>query len=831
MPSLTLASPDMILPFDGSERESQTPSPPSQLVYLSHLNAPYNSANLNASTAGRTKKNYSRHNWTYDEMAASRRLSDIGEELSPARSDRFDDGALPPEVQQQQQQQSLPPTPVSPLGSKNPPRLKQLAEAERQYLNSLRRRGSSGSTASARSVRSPREAHSTQNVPEVSPNPSAEETGISKGTVAQGPNGTSLLENDVAAPTAKDKGPGEDLSSMILSSEAERILENAKKRLTLMEGNLNRARSTVRQTPSSSPLGLHPGGLYRSISKADRKSSALRRQSNAPAQDASANRHSRVQSETNFRAESNLASGTSAPSRSISAMGSSSPANFNDDRSFPYAPTRSYLTHRASISSIRPPHLISTQSPSPKISPSPAPMESPVLPSPTIYEEAPSASPPKGLGITTQGGESPSSGGSFSPVQSSNGFPSRSQSQMQVRDLQYQMKGLHIKISSLKVRNQEDNLRRRSLQSLRTPSPLTAADPFLQNALEARDGRSSQGSNPRREGSSENVAAIQTRASREEISKDRNRAHPSEHKINGTTEPSPALSQNTSGSWRNHHEQYYQNGRHSSAETMYEDAEEGDYFDDGEIDREALNEILREPLDPDLDTPHEEREDAFDYEHFILHSALGNFSQPLRRESLSSHGSVETTRPAQSVRHARNDSSLSVSTVATFATATEGVYPEDENDLLYWDRKFNQELRQRHHAPPSNGNSRSAAPHTTQENTHSHRSQTPQASARHVESKDRSPTTGPSTPTALVSSLVTTMRAASSPHTTSSPSGSVGNPKDDTEILERVFASLGKVCTDLQAITDSADPDLKAARVLRRRLDAARRVLDGELDA
>lgn len=36
---------------------------------------------------------------------------------------------------------------------------------------------------------------------------------------------------------------------------------------------------------------------------------------------------------------------------------------------------------------------------------------------------------------------------------------------------------------------------------------------------------------------------------------------------------------------------------------------------------------------------------------------------------------------------------------------------------------------------------------------------------------------------------------------------------------------------DLQSITTGPEPDEKAVRVLRRRLDAARRVLDGELDA
>jgi hypothetical protein len=82
----------------------------------------------------------------------------------------------------------------------------------------------------------------------------------------------------------------------------------------------------------------------------------------------------------------------------------------------------------------------------------------------------------------------------------------------------------------------------------------------------------------------------------------------------------------------------------------------------------------------------------------------------------------------------------------------------------------------------------------------------------------------------IVSSLVSTVRAASSPHPTIQP-GKSGLNNDDTRLLEQLFQSLGKVCLDLQTLTASAEPDPKRERVLRRRLDAARRVLDGELDA
>lgn len=577
-------------------------------------------------------------------------------------------------------------------------------------------------------------------------------------------------------------------------------------------------------------MGLHPGGLYRSISKTDRKGSALRRQSCTSSQDSPNNRHSRVHSETNFPAESSLSSDTKGASRSVSAMGSSSSSLHNDDRSFQYQPTRSYLTHRASISSIRPPHLQNIQSPQPGHSPVSA--GSPARQSPVIREDSSSCSSPRGLGISEED-ESKSNGGDFSPVYSSYGPPSRAQSQLQVRDLQYQMKGLHIKISSLKVRTQEDNLRRRSLQSLRTPSPLTAADPWYQNGLEVRDGRSSRGSNSRRDGSAEYARENQSRQDTETNSKDRNGHYNPERTDESSAEQSPNLSHDTSESWQgNEHNEY--DGRQSAAETMYEDAEEGDYYDDGDIDREALDEILREPLDADLATPHEEREDAFDYEHFILHSALGNFSQQMRRVSVSSHGSVETTRPTQSVRHSRTASSLSASTDATFATATEGEpMPDDEDDILYWDRKFNHELRHRHHSQRVSAvteNNRSATPRVPREDGNATPVGVLQSPARSVDLTGRS-TAGSATPTSLVSSLVSTVRAASSPHPGSATPTSGGINDDDTQMLEQLFASLGQVCTDLQAITTSPDPDLKAARVLRRRLDAARRVLDGELDA
>ncbi|OQE38036.1 hypothetical protein PENCOP_c009G02980 [Penicillium coprophilum] len=830
MPSLTLSDPSMILPYEG-ERESQTPSPP-QIAYLSHLNSRQSDHDASISASSRQKKNFSRHAWTHDDVNVSRRLSDIGEELSPARMGFGDSD-----------EQQLASSPL-------------LHDDDQNRDNAAW--SSSNSTISAGS----RRASASRDVPEAhngrDESPVDPEVARAQATAVVATAGGSSVpaSNAVASAAAEGKGPGEEFSSAILSSEAERILENAKKRLNLMENNLTRARSTTRTTASPSPsnsghmqpMGMHHpvGGLYRSISRTDPKNSSLRRQSLIASQDTTNNRHSRGHSETNIPSDSNLSNDTKRISRSVSAMGASTSSSLHtDNRSFQYAPTRAYLTHRSSVSSVQPPIHVQDQGEQEQAAQSP------------VSTEDSSPDSPHGLGISSEGSKSSPDG--FSPVYSSYGPPSRAQSQLQVRDLQYQMKGLHIKISSLKVKTQEDNLRRRSLQSLRTPSPLTAADHWYANALELKDGRSSRGSNPRRDASSENirdvlndVAAEDRRRSNEHVAEDA-----SKHARN----------------WQGNEPADYADDQ-SVAETMYEDAEEGDF--DGDIDREALDEILREPLDDDLEndmeafpdvplhtdaTPHEMREDAFDYEHFILHSALGNYTQQLRRMSSSSNGSVATTRPTYKARHSRTNSDMSVSTVATFATANEGERPNDEDDVdsvMYWDRRFNHELRHGH--SHGHGHSRNHSQSHSQSHTHGHahshsyqpspiqelevegdRSATPRGprydsgnitpvdpnnlSPQKVTGRSSSATAGSATPTSLVSSLVSTVRAASSTPTVG------GINDDDTQMLEALFSSLGKVCMDLQTITTSSDPDVKAVRVLRRRLDAARRVLEGELDA
>ncbi|KAI9928799.1 hypothetical protein MW887_002020 [Aspergillus wentii] len=863
-PSPTLTNPDMILPCDEGERESSTPSPPFNLPSLSNLQSFYagqpmtNDFGADSNTTGtdtpiglawslsnsnRSQRgNFPRHTWTHEGHDSSRRLSDIGEEDASSPSYL---GGFPANLQ------AGSPNGASRLAA-SPVLHGRMEDNEVRQAQVGNWSNSSGSTISAASESSQRDGSTGQ---------SDQVTGHS---LHMGVNDVKLSDTQGKDTTPRSsivsvagaKGPGEELSSVILSTEAERILENAKKRLTLMEGNLTRARSSMRASPSlsSSPspsgnspsLGPHQpvGGLYRSISHTNRRGSLLRpRSTYNSAQDAANNRHSRVHSETNLHSTgSNESNGLS---RSLSAMASSSSIH-NDDKSFRYDPSRAYLTHRSSTSSFQPVGV-------------------------AIPNKDTPPDTPKGLGISTDASANANSSDNdndnetkissmedFNTVYPSYDPPSRTQSQLQVRDLQDQMKGLHIKISSLKVKTQEDNLRRRSLQSLRTPSPFTAANHWYSNMMEYKHSQETLNSSSGASGQRRPPGPIQEVENKPEPEPEPEpepvpELEPESEPVSNGYEvdvPAVTISSKTDEEPEVLESADFDDGQ-SVMESLYEDAEEGEYDTDGSnesIDREALNEILREPLDEDLrgsfedfppvppipDTgarPHEEREDAFDYEHFILHSALGNYSQSkMRRASNLSNASVETTRPIhehRSAKHSRTNSTNSLSTIASFATATEGERDDGIRSVLYWDRKFNDELRNNDHYH-ENG-------HISEESDTEAMMGTPRAARKAerppslaIPHRSDSATTGSATPTSLASSLVSTVRAASSPHPNQTLNAGINN--DDERLLEQLFESLGSVCMDLQAITTAPDPDPKAVRVLRRRLDAARRVLDGELD-
>ena len=181
-PSPTLTNPEMILPEDVNERESSTPSPPFQLPSLSNMHGFYGnelSRYLPTETAASRmlQKDPPRYasSWTTPDIG--RRLSDIGEEESPCSPVRSE---APEEPQE--------------------PQPKEGDAAEWGLSYSRPTAGGPGEPVQQDGQLVSHNAHDASN------------------TVA----------SSAAPPTT-----GEELPSSILSSEAERILENAKKRLTV----------------------------------------------------------------------------------------------------------------------------------------------------------------------------------------------------------------------------------------------------------------------------------------------------------------------------------------------------------------------------------------------------------------------------------------------------------------------------------------------------------------------------------------------------------------------------------------------------------------------
>ncbi|OXV08214.1 hypothetical protein Egran_04024, partial [Elaphomyces granulatus] len=849
-PSPTLTNPEMILPLDDDERESSTPSPPFGLPPRSDMqvlhgdrsfpedsqtnfNGSNNMDTLNVSVgvAVSIPDRPPRGKWGYESYAHGRPLSDIGEEdsqLSPPSSGGSDQIAV-----------------KNGDFASSPTR-----HGYREEYDSCTSRSSS--TISARSGQGRlKTTTDSQNGDEAHFDPDDAEDRVIQEYLGErvetsNGNGVGSVRSESSTPSIEgDEGSfdEDDGSSTILSTEAERILENAKKRLTLMEGNLTRARSSLRISPSPSPspspvssfspIRTHQpaGELYRSISRSDRKGSVLRsRQMYGVTHDKGTNHHSRVHSETNLPSalQSSISSDSVHPSRSLSALGSTSAYSFGaDDNSFPYSSSRAYLTHRPS-SALH----ISTQ----------------IINHPNLKEdderspasEDISANTPQGLGISTSN-QTPkvTTMEEFNSAYPSHRPPSRAQSQLQVRNLQEQVEGLKSKISNLKVKTQEDNLRRRSLQSLRTPSPFSAAEQWYTTALEYRDGSNGLNANAGYGWSPQHDQTVFPHH-RDESGEAQADTQSSEK------DPQPEAG-----------EQVNEDDGISILESHYEDAEEGDLdgsvrSPDSDIDRAALNAILNEPLEDDEiykdfpeastasdATPHEEREDAFDYENFFLHSALGNYSRSkMHRLSYISTTSVETALaiPPQSsprVKHSRTNSADSMSTAATFATAVEGSYDSDNESTAETevDHLLNPRLEYRSSVRSEQSNLQNDDEARVNHIRHSTASFINDSRLFTSPIPSLGDRAGSATPTsAFVSSLLSSV--ATSPNPTSATEEPSVLNNDDTRLLEQLFQSLGNVCMELQKITASPEieSDLKAMRVLRRRLDSAKRVLDGQLD-
>lgn len=527
----------------------------------------------------------------------------------------------------------------------------------------------------------------------------------------------------------------------------------------------------------------------------------------------------------------------------------------------------------------------------------------------------------------------------------------RARSTTQMRDIRYQMQDLKGKISTLKQRARQDSLYRRSLQNLRTPSPFTAAEQWYTGVPLHRERTASVSPQPNGTPQVDSPAQISPQESDEELTAGRVQAdegegdHDSGVDLHEQERPETALLTKTSVGHTaaiqedNVNEKLLDHDATSSDKSLPElpspDAEEAASFNEVEDSLNGDEDQYHDTSTLPIGERHEDRPDAFDYEHFFLHSGMGHHKTGASRSSsrTSSYSSVETTKPTESDAdatpnnskphtaaatttkgtHTRKESIESTTSFTTALSSEEQRSPivregaeEDNSDRVKAEEtprnvviapirsdslkhlKANRaattqkprDKRSHKHGgirPPSNSLS-SAHPTII--------AQQQQQRQQHQEVARKDDATNTTTTTTLHSASSSPLLgylATVSPKLKPSTSNHhhqhrthqthPANPSPppirltdrDAELTERLFQSLAKVCADLEALEESESSDANSAspvtgagdgggggggqdvgreeeggkdgdskkykaRMYRRQLDAARRVLDGEVN-
>lgn len=465
----------------------------------------------------------------------------------------------------------------------------------------------------------------------------------------------------------------------------------------------------------------------------------------------------------------------------------------------------------------------------------------------------------------------------------------RSRSTLQMRGLRDQMQDLRGKISSLKQQAREDHLRRRSLQSLRTPSAFTSAEQWHTASgdsnvagfgVEAERGWNGV-PNPLDE-------AKENQADRAKLQNGLISDSPQQHSDNASqpglkdgvqsrTDRDGALDRNQS---KVRDTSLHDQRQEDDANPMKDETENDK---ESEQDESVVDEEYYEPSSELVSERHEDRPDAFDYENFFLHSGMGSFNKEgdQRRGSSSSTDSAETTRPNEPVlensnrtdegtqspkeqrngtrapptwhkAHSRPNSVESFSTMNSFATATEGRQSDGEPDKEDWTRHrpmagawqsdihvdkpqpSSQTSRRVDHArTPPRPTPRSSEPST---NGHTPTTSTvPSSSSSTATSispprpngippEPSHPPPPPPPPPILVSAFTA---PAPLPLKDGTLAPALQYSSTDKVLVEALMESFRKLCARLYT-AEGSEGGKYAAEVWRRRLESARRVLEGE---
>lgn len=396
--------------------------------------------------------------------------------------------------------------------------------------------------------------------------------------------------------------------------------------------------------------------------------------------------------------------------------------------------------------------------------------------------------------------------------------------------LRDQMNDLRGRISSLKLKAQEDHLRRRSIQSLRAPSPFTSADTWYPSSNTYRPESPVTGTTGLGITTSPHTrTGLYPEVQDRPLTATTTTSQLHGEKLVAQYKGQPATTRGNIYSDRSYEEPEV-NSEESEA---YEPSEVDDsdfvsvYGEDGEADPESVYEDAVYEM-PTTER-HEDRVDAFDYETFFLHSAMGTYSLGDRRSSTSSGTSVATTRPVTAVQtgegqskaekrvsfHQRNPSADSVSTVATFATAAEE-QDDDEEDANEQMDQFSQQIM--------SGQSRLLSQRIGRNSYLSLRSD----SAINMRSSGISPpqsslSRGSPSPAEFASGLQTS-KLFSILTENSRDEPRIALSDEETQLVYGVAAGIQHVCSQLQSTYGEA----YERKAWRRRLDEARKILMGE---
>lgn len=422
--------------------------------------------------------------------------------------------------------------------------------------------------------------------------------------------------------------------------------------------------------------------------------------------------------------------------------------------------------------------------------------------------------------------------------------PNLRRSASTTESLRDQMNDLKGKISNLKMRAQEDNMRRRSMQSLRTPSPFTSAETWYSGtdayqsatspvAADAGVGVTMESPTRRALFEDEGSDSTLNNAKAAKTANLNEAADATEH--DNAAEADDDQDRDQASFHYDNDQLNFPQAQEKTLTPSRDDMEDSDsdfmsvYSEDNDLTGSSVYEdaVYEMPVTE----RHEDRIDAFDYENFFLHSAMGTYSSGRRGSDSgsSSADSVATTRPVTAIfgsdvnvdakrasLHIRNSSMDSVSTIASFATAAED-QEEEENEKM---DQFSQHILQNSHAAPTTPklqNTSSSIP--PRSDSLSSSLKTPSSPrSRGTSSRGSSPAS------VIMTAGLQTSKVFSILLETPRDEPRLALNEEEKQLIYSLAASFQSVTAILQSpTTDSYD-----RKEARRRLDVARRVLNGE---